>query len=129
MPFVVECLLALGLPQLAVEPFPGVVGQPMAVTVREGARPGIAIEVELPDGAVQACGVTATDGRVVFTPAAVGRHVFVANIAGVRTLAPVAVIAARTRWPLALASVPLGLALLWWQLGARRRAALPHSPR
>jgi hypothetical protein len=117
---VVSLVCALGLQQLHVEPFPATVGEAVSVSVRVDDRPlaRIPVHVELPGGEVAACGVTGDDGRVAFTPTRAGHHVFVASIDGVRTLAPLAVVAARSRWPLALGAVPLGLAFVWWN--ARR---------
>ena len=118
----VSLVCAFGLQQLEVEPFPAVVGA--AVTVR-AHRAGVAIaslplQVELPDGTVSACGATDALGQVRYVPAAAGHHVFGATIDGVRTLAPLPVVPARARWPLALGTVPLGLALLWWNLSRAR---------
>jgi hypothetical protein len=113
---------AFGLQQLQVQPYPGTVGAPVVVTARrgDGAPLQEAVHVELPGGGVVACGVTGADGALTFTPDRAGHHVFVARVDGVRTLAPLAVVPARTRWPLALAAVPLGLAFVWWNLSRAR---------
>jgi hypothetical protein len=127
--FVVTCLLALASPQLRVAPVPPVLGEPVVVSLlRHGAaNDGIAVTVELPDGTARAVGTTGGDGRVEFVPAMLGDHVFVVALEGVRTLAPVTVVAPRTRWPLALGTVPLGLALLWWNWRGNRRRT-PDAP-
>jgi hypothetical protein len=121
----VTIVCALAVQQLRVQPFPAGVGQ--TVTVRAGTDSApiaaLAVVVERPDGVTTSCGVTDAAGEVRFVPDVAGAHVVVAAIGGVRTLAPLAVVPARSRWPLALGSVPLGLALLWWHLSRRRRVA------
>jgi hypothetical protein len=125
--FVVTCWLVLVAPQLHVEPVPPVLGEPVAVTLRRDGTndgiPGIPITVELPDGSSRSIGTTGNDGRVEFVPAVVGDHVFVVVPGGVRHVAPVTVVAPRSRWPFALGAVPLGLALLWWNWRAAFRPA------
>lgn len=114
---------AFALQQLDVTPFPATVGQLVVVRAGPRDRPigGLAVQVELPDGATVACGETAVNGELAFVPTLVGRHVFAAVIDGARTLAPLAVQGSRARWPLAFGAVPLGLALLWWNLSRLRR--------
>jgi hypothetical protein len=121
---------ALALQQLEVAPFPATVGEPVVVHAKRGDAPiaGLAVRATLPDGSEVACGETAANGECRFVPEHAGQHVFIASIDGVRTLAPLAVRAARARWPLAIGAVPLGLALLWWNLRALSRARGRRAP-
>lgn len=123
----VTCLFALQ--QLQVGPMPTQVGKEVFVTATDAAMPAAAVvvEVELPDGSRRPAGATAEDGRLRFTPQVAGQHVFVATIGGVRCVAPIAVGAERNRWLLGLASVPLGLALLFVHLRRVRRSKLPAA--
>jgi hypothetical protein len=117
---------AFAAQQLTASPFPAVAGEPVTVVARRLDRTTIAalaVTVELPEGGVESCGATDGGGEVRFTLRQPGRHVVAASIDGVRTVMPLPVIAARPRWPLALGSVPLGLALVWWHLARRRRGA------
>lgn len=125
MPLAVILACAFVPPQLEVAPYPARAGEPVTVRAsRDGVPlPAIPIAVELPAGRVASCGVSDAAGEVPFAPAAAGYHVFVAPIDGVRVLTPLGVAAGRPRWPLALGSVPLGLALLWWHLRPRSGAA------
>ena len=122
----VTCLFALQ--QLQVGPVPTQVGKAVVVSATDKAMPAasITVEVELPDGSREPAGVTDAEGRLSFTPSVVGPHAFVATIDGVRCVAPIAIGAARNRWLLGLASVPLGLALLFVHL--RRARAARVSP-
>jgi hypothetical protein len=107
----------LALPQLEVAPIPATVGEP--VVVRAGRRgpdvplAGLALRMVQPDGGEIACGETSANGECRFVPTHAGPHVVVGVIDGARVLAPFMVQPATTRWPLALGSIPLGLALLW----------------
>lgn len=116
-----SCLFVLQ--HLHASPAPARVGDEVIVTAEDGAGAAAAatVEVVLPDGARRVLGATDGDGVVRFTPTAPGLHAFAAELDGVRCVAPVTVAAHRRRWLLALASVPLGLALLYAQ--RRRRAA------
>lgn len=111
----VTFLCAFAIQQISVAPFPATVGEPVVVKVVRGDVPlaDLALAVESPAGEVVACGRTQADGTLPFVPAMAGKHVFVATIDGVRQLAPLIVQAGRARWPFAIASIPLGLALLW----------------
>lgn len=122
MSLAVALASALLLQQLEVTPFPAVVGEQVVVSCKRDAvaLAGLAVRVVLPDGSEVACGETAANGECRFVPEQAGHHVFVAVIDGARTLAPLAVRPARARWPLALGAVPLGLALLWWNLSRAR---------
>lgn len=106
---------ALALQQLSIQPFPGAVGQAVTIRAQGTAGPlaGLPIQVELEGGVAQPVGATGADGTLVFTPQQPGYHVFAAVIDGVRNVAPVAIVPPRRRSWLALATVPLGLALLW----------------
>ncbi|MCU0865083.1 MAG: hypothetical protein MUC36_14945 [Planctomycetes bacterium] len=117
----VTILCAFAVQQISVVPFPATVGEPVLVKVSRGDAPvaGLALVVEPPAGEVVECGITRVDGTLAFVPSVAGKHVFVATIDGVRQLAPLSVQAGRVRWPFAIASVPLGLALLW-RWGRRR---------
>lgn len=110
------------LPQLRVETRAPAVGDEVVLRIVHDDRPaqGIAVEVELPDGSRQSVAATDGAGLVRFVPDRPGRHVFTAIVGGTRTLAPFFVAARRRQWPLALATVPLGLALLWWNLRRAR---------
>ncbi len=127
MSFVVSVVCAFGLQQLQVTPVPATVGGEVVVrALRDGhGVAAVAVQVEAPDGTTAACGATGGDGVVRFVPRIAGQHVFVATIDGVRTLAPLSVRPARARWPLALGAVPLGLALLWWNLSRARGRRAP----
>jgi len=118
----VTCLFALQ--QLQVGPVPTQVGSEVVVSATDDAMPAaaVAVEVELPDGSRRSVGATDEAGALRFTPEVAGQHVFVATIDGVRCVAPIAVGAARRRWLLALAGVPLGLALLFVHLRRLRSA-------
>ena len=117
----------LAVQQLAVAPFPATVGEPVVVTVRRDGAPLVGIEfaVDLPAGISRACGATGADGNLRFLPEVAGDHLFVATIGGVRQLLPLAVRPRVDKWPLAIASVPLGLALLWWHLSRVRGRRAP----
>jgi hypothetical protein len=119
----VTCLFALQ--QLQVGPMPTQVGKEVFVTATDAAMPAAAVvvEVELPDGSRRPAGATAEDGRLRFTPQVAGQHVFVAT----HRTPPIAVGAERNRWLLGLASVPLGLALLFVHLRRVRRSKLPAA--
>lgn len=123
MGFVVTVVCLAALQQLHVEPYPGRVGQPVTVTAtRDGVPLGeLALTVELPDGSVRPVGATDAGGNVEFVPTVPGQHVVAASLDGVRILAPFAVVAADRPWLLALATAPLGLALLWQLSRARGR--------
>ena len=124
----VALLVCVGcLPQLRCEPYPVAVGSEVVVQAGSLDQPiaRLPLEVELPDGALAPLGDTDAAGKLRYTPRQPGRHVFVATINGVRTLAPLAVTQARARWPFAMATVPLGLALLWWNLSRVRGRRAP----
>ena len=110
------------LPQVHVEPFPAAVGDEVTVTARRNDQPvgGLAIVVELPDGTRRECGATDGGGALRFRPEQPGYHVFHCTLDGTHVLTPLAVVPASRRWPLAFATVPLGLALLWWNLRRAR---------
>lgn len=118
----VVLVCALAPQQLQVKPFPAAVGQEVVVRAHRDGAPlaDVRIEVELPGGSTASTGATDARGELRFRPEQAGYHVFAAAIDGVRTLAPLSVVAARDRWPLALGAVPLGLALLWWNLSRAR---------
>jgi len=120
---VVTLVCAALLQQLQGAPFPAEVGQPMTVrATRAGEpQPGVQIVVELPDGSRRDLGPTGADGSLAFVPETPGGHVFAAELAGVKLIAPHPVVAPRRRWLLALASVPLGSVLLWRLSRARGR--------
>jgi hypothetical protein len=107
-------LLALLQQQLEVEPFPAVVGQPVAVRATAAGQPlpAVDIEVVLPDGGRSPVGTTDATGAARFVATDEGLHTFVAAIGGVRVLAPLSVLPLRRRWPWVIACVPLGLVLL-----------------
>lgn len=118
------------LQQLQVTPFPAEAGQQVVVRAADatGPRAGLAVEVELPDGARRAIGSTDGRGEVAFTPELPGLHCYRAELDGVRLLAPHMVVATRRRWLLAVACVPLGLALLWRMLRAGGRTGPGAAP-
>lgn len=127
MSLAVTLVCAFGLQQLRVSPVPAYVGAEVMVHAhRDGVGiAALAVQVLPPGGEAQPCGQTGADGVLRFVPQHPGHHVFVATIDGVRTLAPLSVLAPRTRWPLALGAVPLGLALLWWNLSRARDRRVP----
>jgi hypothetical protein len=121
---VVSCVLLLSgllIQDLAVQPFPAVVGEPVVVTMRRDGAPlaGVELVVETPDAAAVSGLRTDAAGQAQFIAERPGHHVVVAVVDGVRQVAPLPVVPARARWPLALAAVPLGLALLWRNLRGR----------
>lgn len=87
----------------------------------EGGAVVVPVDVLLPDGTRRSLGKTDEQGALRFDPSAPGLYAFSATLQSVRCVAPVSVAASRARWLLALAAVPLGLALLYAQL--RRRSA------
>lgn len=121
---ILACLLSAQ--QLTIEPTDVVVGQEVVVEVRGEAAPlaGITVSLQSPDGLERVVGTSDRDGRLRVMLAAIGRHVFTAEVDGVRCVTPIGVQPARRRWLLALGCVPLGLASLWWQV--RHRA--PRAP-
>ena len=114
---------AASMPQLSATPFPAVVGQPVVVTVGEAGNRlrDVEVRVELPDRVVEVVGRTGADGQLEFVPRLEGRHLFAADLAGVRNVTPLEVLPPRRRWLLGVVTVPLGLALLWAQLRPRRQ--------
>jgi len=102
------------LQQLVVAPHPAEVGQEVVVRLEAtaGGEAGIPITVALPAGERQSVGVAGVGDEIRFTPGVEGRHVFSAELDGVRLVAPVQVVAARQRWPYAIVCVPLGIALM-----------------
>ena len=108
--------------QLRVKPVPAEVGHEVVVRAEQNGQPlvGLAITVSGPDGPPQAAGVTGADGLVSFVPEVAGSFVVAAEIGGVETVAPLAVIPGRRRWLFAIGCVPLGLALLWRNLSRAR---------
>jgi hypothetical protein len=103
------------LQQLQVAPFPAEAGQAVVVRASDaaGPRPGLAVDVELPDGTRRQVGSTDGHGEIGFVPEVPGPYCYRAELDGVRLVAPHMVVALRRRWLLALACVPLGLVLLW----------------
>jgi len=115
-PVTLAVLLTFALaPQLQVTPFPSVVGQPAEVRLRGSEGPGanVAVHAEPPDGLTRPIGTTDGEGRVTFVPAVPGDYVVAAQVDGVRVALPHRVVADRTRWPMAIGCLPLGLATLW----------------
>lgn len=118
-------LCALIAQGLSVAPVPATCGHPVEVRASRGGAPlaAVAVSVEQPDGATVSAGVTDSDGRVAWTPQQSGGHVFAAQVEGVRVIVSLPVLPERANWPFAVASVPLGLALLWSLTRARGRRA------
>ncbi|MBM4060498.1 MAG: hypothetical protein FJ265_05300 [Planctomycetes bacterium] len=112
--------------QLSVTPFPAEVGEVVTVRAERVASADLArvpivdlaVTVELPDGSRRELGATGGTGEVQHVPQQPGNYVYSAVVGEVRVAAPHRVVRAR-RWLPALACVPLGLALLWYNL--RRR--------
>jgi hypothetical protein len=121
------CVLALGPQQLQVSPVPAVAGDPISVRAHRDGQPlvGVAIELVGPSGERRPAGATGLDGKVVLAVDAPGDHVVEAVIDGVLTLAPFSVRPARRRWLLAAGAVPLGLALLYWNVSRARGRRAP----
>ena len=122
MALLVTILCIAGCQQLRVNPVPAEVGQEVVVRAEKDGQAlvGLAITVLGPDGSPRAAGVTGTDGQIKFVPEIAGSFVIGAEIAGLKTLAPLEVIPARRRWLFAIGCVPLGLALLWRNLSRAR---------
>ena len=122
MALLVTILCIAGCQQLSVKPVPAEVGQEVVVRAEKDGQPlvGLAVTVSGPDGPPRPVGVTGTDGQLKFVPAAAGSFVLAAEIGGVETLTPLAVIPGRRRWLFAICCVPLGLALLWRNLSRAR---------
>jgi hypothetical protein len=122
--------LSLTLPQLRVEPYQVELGAAVAVRVEpDGAvRGGVAIAVDLPDGNRRELGATDPGGMLSFVPDQVGEHVARAQVGELQVLAPFQVVAARPRWLLYAGCVPLGLALLWFNLRRRAGGACGDQP-
>jgi hypothetical protein len=114
--------LLLGAQQLQALPHPGVVGSPLRISVRREDAPcaAVGLVVDVPGGTRVDCGYTGEDGRIEFRPTAAGMHVFRATIDGVEQVLPVPVAAAEPRWPRLLVGLPLGFALLWWNVRRAR---------
>lgn len=124
-------LCSLLCQQLLVAPYPAQVGDPVTITAVQnegGATVPLAalpLSVQLPDGSVQTLLPTDAAGKASFVPAQPGSHVYEAKVAGVRVLAPHAVVARRNRWLPWAVSWPLGLCalyLLWRQRAVLLRA-------
>ncbi|HEX5051084.1 MAG TPA: hypothetical protein VFZ65_04880 [Planctomycetota bacterium] len=116
----VVCLAALQ--QLQLTPIPGQVGEQSCVVAhKDGAPlPGLNLTMESPDGSRRVLGITDAEGCLRFVPQATGRYVLSTTVEQVVVMAPFTVIAAKPQWLLAFGSVPLGLALLWWNLSRAR---------
>lgn len=106
-------------------PNPVVLDEPVEVLVRRDKVPvaGAIVTLRRPSGATVELGATDAAGRVEFTPADIGTNVLESSIDGVSVAAPLIVVAPTVAWPLALGSVPLGLAALWALTRARGRRA------
>ena len=111
-----SCLFVLQ--HLHASPAPARVGDEVVVVARDAAGDPAAtpVEVLLPGGALRSIGGTDGDGVLRFVPEEAGLYAFSTSLGGVRCVAPVTVAAARPRWLLALATAPLGLALLYRHL-------------
>lgn len=109
----IACLFCV--PQLRVEPTPTDVGRAVEIVA---SAAGVPVTVAIDGAAERAIGMTGADGHLGFVPERSGMHVFAATVDGVRCLVPVPVRPARNAWLLAVAGVPLGLALLWINLRA-----------
>lgn len=129
-PMVKSLLFVCALQQLTVSPYPAEVGDTVDVRAAAPSGPiaGLAIERELPDGSRAVVGVTGTDGSLRNEVTVAGTHLYRARHGDVLLATPLAVAAARPRWPLALACVPLGLALAWRHLRDMRREAAARAP-
>ncbi|MBK8101698.1 MAG: hypothetical protein IPK26_31840 [Planctomycetes bacterium] len=122
-------LFVCALQQLTVTPYPAEVGDSVVVQAMAPSGPlaGLPIERELPDGSRVAIGSTGSDGVLRHDVAVAGTHIFRARHGEVALVTPLAVREARPRWPLALACVPLGLALGWRHLRDMRREAAARA--
>jgi hypothetical protein len=123
------CVLAV--PQLHVDPHRAEVGAEVVVTVlsREQPAVGVVVHAEGVDGGTPAVvGRTDAAGQVRWRPTSAGHRVVRASIAGVDHAATVSVREPRRTWMLAFACVPLGLALLWWNLRTSSRARGRRAP-
>lgn len=117
-------LCSLLCQQLLVSPYPAEVGSPVTITAvgrhGEASVPlaALPLSVQLPDGSVQTLQPTDADGKASFVPTQPGSHVYQAEVAGVRVLAPHAVVARRNRMLLWSSALPLGVIALYllWRL-------------
>lgn len=120
-------VLFCALQQLAVEPYPATVGDPVVVRAIAPAGPmaGLGVAVVQPDGTRRELGTTDGAGVARFVPEVAGEHQFVAERGGTTLLAPLPVLPPRRRTPYILVCAPLGLVLLFsiW----RRPAQQPHA--
>lgn len=107
------CFAAQQLVQIV--PNPAALNAPVEVFVQRDKAPvaGATVTLRRPNGATRVLGVTGASGGLTFTAADVGTNVIEASIDGVVAEAPLLVIAPSNAWPMALGSVPLGLAALW----------------
>jgi len=116
--------------ELLTTPQFGEVGQEVEVRLvsRDGSPiGGVGIEALSPGGDEVRIGATDGDGTVRFTPEVAGRYELRALIRGGRLLliSPYEVRPERDRALWAMACVPVGLLLLWFNLSRRRTAARP----
>lgn len=125
--------LLLLFQHLEPSPYPAEAGGEVAVRVRDGeGRPVAGVVVEWSHEGGEAGKLSATDaeGTVLWTPPGTGSYLYRASLpqpaapeGTLRLVAPHAVVAPRPRTWLALAFVPLGLALLWANLRRKAPAA------
>ncbi len=118
-------VLAFVLQQLAVSPFPCEAGAELVVRAAAAGAPlvGLAIEAEWDGGGTTPLGQTDRAGELRIQPAKAGLHKLVARHDGVRLVAPMRIVPTPRRWLYVAIGVPLGLALLVWNLrGALRRS-------
>ena len=114
--------LSLAVPQLSVDPYHAQVGQEVVVKAGLEGEPlaGVEITLESPDGRRRSAGVTDAGGNVRIKVEMPGEHHLSAVAGEVRMVTLFQAEAARPRWLLATACVPLGLALLWRNLSRAR---------
>jgi len=125
--------LLLLFQHLEPSPYPAEAGTEVAVRVRDGeGRPVAGVVVEWSHEGGEAGKLSATDaeGTVRWTPPGTGSYLYRASLpqpaapdGTLRLVAPHVVVASRPRTWLALAFVPLGLALLWANLRRKPPAA------
>lgn len=125
--------LLLLFQHLEPSPYPAEAGAEVAVRVRDAeGKPvtGVVVEWSRDGGEAGQLAATDAEGTVRWTPPGTGSYLYRASLpqpaapdGTLKLVAPHAVVAPRPRFWLALAFVPLGLALLWANLRRKPPAA------
>ncbi len=102
-----------------------------AVDSQRGPIAGLPVDVVLPDGSLQALGVTSSSGVLHLETHQEGLHELRAELpdGGPLLVTPFRVVSRPRRWLFVLVCVPLGLVLLWRNLKtAARPGPSPPAP-